>query len=286
MSAQPMNSRPAVVSDSIHPFARIGLYALLAVVGLLALAPLYWLLSSSITPSGEIFQFQWFPVHLEFNNYTEAWESAPFGRFYINSVVVTLAGALLQICVAVLSSYAFAYPAVSGEEPGVPGVPWRDDGSWRGRAAAQLPDHRQPGLGQHLCGSGRPRCRAACSRMFLLRQHMMTLPGEVIEAAKVDGAGHLRILWSIVLPMSRPMVVTVVIIALVEKWNDFIWPLVVDQHRRYAYPAGRPADAQERRGVHQLGRGDGGDRASSSSRRSSSSSSHSGRSSPASPRAR
>ncbi|WP_241827772.1 carbohydrate ABC transporter permease [Actinopolymorpha singaporensis] len=62
--------------------------------------------------------------------------------------------------------------------------------------------------------------------MFLLRQHMMTLPGEVSEAAKVDGAGHLRILWSIILPMSRPMVVTVVVIALVEKWNDFIWPMV------------------------------------------------------------
>ena len=62
--------------------------------------------------------------------------------------------------------------------------------------------------------------------MFLLRQHMMTLPGEVTEAAKVDGAGHLRILWSIILPMSRPMVVTVGHHRLVEKWNDFIWPLV------------------------------------------------------------
>jgi multiple sugar transport system permease protein/sn-glycerol 3-phosphate transport system permease protein len=62
---------------------------------------------------------------------------------------------------------------------------------------------------------------------FLLRQHMLTLPGELVEAARMDGAGHLRTLWSVVLPLSRPMLVTVGIVSLVSKWNDFIWPLIV-----------------------------------------------------------
>ena len=214
-----------VVSEKRHWIATIGLYVLLIAIGLVALAPVYWLLSSSITPSGEIFSFQWFPVHLEFNNYPEAWASAPFGRFYVNSTVVTVAGALLQICVAVLSSYAFAYlrfPAknlvfivflgammVPGAVVLLPNYLTIANLGWVNTYAGLV----VPGVGSVFA-------------MFLLRQHMMTLPGEVTEAAKVDGAGHLRILWSIILPMSRPMVVTVIIISLVEKWNDFIWPLV------------------------------------------------------------
>jgi multiple sugar transport system permease protein/sn-glycerol 3-phosphate transport system permease protein len=63
--------------------------------------------------------------------------------------------------------------------------------------------------------------------MFLLRQHMRTLPIEVTDAAKVDGASHLRILFQVILPMSKPMLVTVIIISLVQKWNEFIWPLIV-----------------------------------------------------------
>ncbi|MGW0228534.1 carbohydrate ABC transporter permease [Actinopolymorpha singaporensis] len=137
----------------------------------------------------------------------------------------TLAGELIQICVAVLSSYAFAYlrfPAknlvfliflgammVPGAVVLLPNYLTIANLGWVNTYAGLV----IPGVGSVFA-------------MFLLRQHMMTLPGEVSEAAKVDGAGHLRILWSIILPMSRPMVVTVVVIALVEKWNDFIWPLV------------------------------------------------------------
>ncbi len=207
------------------PLGRGGLYVLLVVVGLVAVIPIYWLLSASVTPSGEIFQFQWFPLHWVWGNYPAAWDSAPFGRFYVNSVVVTLAGALIQICVAVLSSYAFAYlrfPAknlvfliflgammVPGAVVLLPNYLTIANLGWVNTYAGLV----VPGVGSVFA-------------MFLLRQHMMTLPGEVSEAAKVDGAGHLRILWSIILPMSRPMVVTVIVISLVEKWNDFIWPLV------------------------------------------------------------
>jgi multiple sugar transport system permease protein/sn-glycerol 3-phosphate transport system permease protein len=63
--------------------------------------------------------------------------------------------------------------------------------------------------------------------MFLLRQYMMTLPRDIIDAARVDGAGHLRVMWQIVLPMCKPMLVTVGIIAIVDMWNDFIWPLII-----------------------------------------------------------
>lgn len=62
---------------------------------------------------------------------------------------------------------------------------------------------------------------------FLLRQAFLSLPYEVIEAARVDGAGHIRTLFSIVLPMAQPAVVTMALLSMVAKWNDFLWPLIV-----------------------------------------------------------
>jgi sn-glycerol 3-phosphate transport system permease protein len=61
---------------------------------------------------------------------------------------------------------------------------------------------------------------------FLLRQQFLTLPREISEAARLDGAGHLQTLWYVILPISRPMLITVTLVSLVTKWNDFLWPLI------------------------------------------------------------
>ncbi|HEY3503175.1 MAG TPA: carbohydrate ABC transporter permease [Actinocatenispora sp.] len=200
-------------------------YVGLIVVLVCAFIPIYWLLTTSVTSPDKIFQFQWFPTSIEWKNYVDGWASAPFATLYKNSVIVTLAGALIQVCVAVLSSYAFAFlrfPAknlvfmvflgammVPGTVVLMPNFLTIAALGWVNTYAGII----VPGVGSVFA-------------MFLLRQHMLTLPNEVTEAAKVDGASHLRVLWNVVLPMSRPMVVTVIVVALVEKWNDFVWPLV------------------------------------------------------------
>lgn len=206
---------------------RVPQYLLLLVVGLIAIAPIYWLLTSSVKLSGDIYRFppQWFPTSWRFQNFVDAWNSAPFGRFYINSIVVTVFGSALQICVALLSAYAFSFLRFPAKGPlfllmlGAMMVPGNVVLMPNYLTIAKLgwvntyPGLIVPGIGSVFA-------------MFLLRQHMLTLPNEIMEAAKVDGATHLRILWRIVLPMSRPMVVTVIIVSIVERWNDFIWPLV------------------------------------------------------------
>ena len=63
--------------------------------------------------------------------------------------------------------------------------------------------------------------------MFLLRQHFLSLPHEILDAARVDGAGHLRALWSVVLPMSRPVLATLILLTAVQRWNDYLWPLII-----------------------------------------------------------
>ncbi|MGA8116055.1 MAG: carbohydrate ABC transporter permease [Actinocatenispora sp.] len=200
-------------------------YVGMIVVLILAFVPIYWLLATSVTAPEKIFQFQWFPTSFQWQNYVDGWKSAPFGVLYKNSIIVTLFGALIQVCVAVLSSYAFAFlrfPAknvvflvflgammVPGTVVLMPNFLTIAALGWVNTYAGLI----VPGVGSVFA-------------MFLLRQHMLTLPNEVTEAATVDGASHLRVLWNVVLPMSRPMVVTVIVVSVVEKWNDFVWPLV------------------------------------------------------------
>lgn len=219
--------RPRPVRRRPVGWARVPQYLLLLVVGLIAVAPIYWLLTSSVKLSGDIYRFppEWFPTSWRFHNFVDAWDSAPFGRFYVNSIVVTSVGTILQICVALLSAYAFSFLRFPAKGPlfllmlGAMMVPGNVVLMPNYLTIARLgwvntyPGLIVPGIGSVFA-------------MFLLRQHMLTLPNEIMEAAKVDGATHLRILWRIVLPMSRPMVVTVIIVSLVERWNDFIWPLV------------------------------------------------------------
>jgi multiple sugar transport system permease protein/sn-glycerol 3-phosphate transport system permease protein len=207
---------------------RVLLHALLAVVGVVTIAPIYWLVTSAVKPTVDINRYPpvWLPLHLRWANFADAWHAAPLGRFLLNSFVVTVTGTVLELACAVLCAYAFAFLRFPGKRVlflvllGAMMVPGH---------VTLLPNYLTiaslgwvntyqglivPGLGS-VFGT------------FLLRQHMLTLPPEIMDAAKVDGAGHLRTMVRVVLPLSRPMIVTVAVITLVNKWNDFIWPLIV-----------------------------------------------------------
>jgi ABC-type glycerol-3-phosphate transport system permease component len=207
---------------------RFGLYVLLIAVGVLMVGPLYWLFSSSLKPSADIHSFPpvWWPSKLEWGNYVDAWRSAPFGDFYLNSLITTSIGTVLEVANAVVTAYAFVFVRfpfkralfalllaalmVPGHVTLLPNYLTISDLGWINTYQGII----VPGAGSAFGA-------------FLLRQHMLTLPDEVIDAARIDGAGHLRRLFSVVLPLSRPMVITVAIVSLVSKWNDYIWPLIV-----------------------------------------------------------
>ncbi|MGA8113886.1 MAG: carbohydrate ABC transporter permease [Actinocatenispora sp.] len=207
---------------------RVLRYALLIVVACVAIAPLYWLFTAAVKPSVDIYRYPpvWLPTHLRWANFTDAWHAAPLGRFFLNSVLVSLIGTVLELVSATLCAYAFAFlrfPAkrllfvvllgammVPGHVTLLPNYLTIADLGWLDTYQGLV----VPGLGS-VFGT------------FLLRQYMLTLPREILDAATVDGAGHLRTMLRVVLPLSRPMLVTVGIITLVAKWNDFIWPLIV-----------------------------------------------------------
>ena len=217
--------------------ARLAGYAGLVLVTLVIGLPLFWMLSGSLKTLREIYTFppDWIPRNPRWSNYREAWETVPFGRFYINSIIITFFGTTLQLINGVLCAYAFAFLR----------FPFKNV-LFLGVLAALMVPHEVVILPNFLFFGNTIRewlntednwvntyqaivlpGAATAFGTFLMRQGFMTLPRDVLDAAKVDGAGHLRTMFGIVLPMAKPIVITFGMISLVNKWNDYLWPLVI-----------------------------------------------------------
>src|SRR5262249_852930 len=166
------------------------------------------------------------PEHINLKNFRSAWNAVPFERFYINSLFVTGVVASVKVLNSVLSAYALVFMRFPGRRILFLFV-----------IAALMVPHEVTIVPNYLLmadlhwvntyqGIMLPLLAVAFGT-FLLYQHFRSLPHEMIEAARVDGAGHLHILWSVVVPVSRPVIVTVALIYVVSGWNEYLWPPIV-----------------------------------------------------------
>lgn len=208
--------------------ARIVQYVLLLIVIAVFGIPLYWLISSSIKPPEEVQRYpaQWIPHQLHWQNFADALTSAPFARYALNSAITVTVGTLAELTIATLCAFAFAFLRfplkklwfaillgalmVPGHIVLLPNYLTVAALGWTNTYAGLI----VPGLGSVFV-------------TFLLRQQMLGMPRELLEAAQLDGAGQLRILFSVVLPLVRPMLTTGAIVTAINKWNEYVWPLVV-----------------------------------------------------------
>ena len=216
-------------------------YALLIFVGIIFFVPVFWMLSASLKDLSEIYTFppQWIPLTPRWQNYADAWNAAPFGQFYINTLITTAVGVGSELLFGTMTAYAFVF------------IPFpKKNWLFLLMLAALMIPIQVTMLPNYLtvanlgwlntyAGIIVPGASVAFGT-FLFRQHFLTLPKEILEAARLEGAGHFQLLTKIVLPLSRPIFVTVGLIALVNKWNDFLWPLIVTNRHRDAGIAGRP----------------------------------------------
>jgi sn-glycerol 3-phosphate transport system permease protein len=215
-------------------------YAALLLFVAIFLIPVFWMLSASLKTLQEIYTFppQWIPATPKWSNYVEAWYAAPFGRFYINTIITTFFGVAAEVILGTLTAYAFVYLPFPGKNLLFLIL----------LAALMIPIHvtilpnyltvARLGWLNTYQGIIVPGASVAFGT-FLLRQHFLTLPQEILEAARIEGASHLQLLTRIVLPLSQTSLVTVSLIALVNKWNDFLWPLIVtNQSRMRVLPVG------------------------------------------------
>ncbi|WP_341853957.1 ABC transporter permease subunit [Brachybacterium sp. GPGPB12] len=192
------------------------------------LVPLYWLFSSALKPHQDIYSWplQWIPTELTFSNFVGAWEAAAFDRFFLNSIITTGVGTVLEIVLAILCAYAFVF------------VEFRFKKIVFGLivASLMLPGHvtlivnyitvANLGWLNTYAGIILPGIASAFA-MFLIYQHMRTIDKDILQAAEIDGAGHIRRMLTIVVPLSSPMILTATLIVMVGKWNEYVWPLIV-----------------------------------------------------------
>ena len=190
--------------------------------------PLVWMIIASFKPPGEIVTLQptLLPNEPTGNNYEAVADRVPLGRILLNSLIVTTLGSVIKVTLAITSAYALVFINVRFKNVIFIGilvalmVP---------PEVALLPNYMTiSGLGGRntLWGILLPGLGTAFGT-FLLRQQFKTLPIDLLEAAELDGAGHLKKLWRIVVPVSAPAIATVALVTIVSEWNSFMWPLVI-----------------------------------------------------------
>ena len=163
---------------------------------------------------------------LTLDNFLAAWKAAPFTRYFLNTVMLVTMILIAQMIIGTLAAYAFARYAFRG----------RDLAFFLVLVQLMvMPDvlivenHRtlsQLGLIDTITGIGLPYMASAFG-IFLLRQTFKTIPIELDEAARVEGAGSLQVLWKVYVPLARPTYLAYGLVSVSHHWNNFIWPLVV-----------------------------------------------------------
>ncbi|MCX5736414.1 MAG: ABC transporter permease subunit [candidate division NC10 bacterium] len=207
---------------------RMGLYMLMGLVLVLWVAPLVWMLSTSLKPEGQILSLipRWIPQTFTLENYRDVLEKFRIVAWGVNSLVVAAGATIVGLLISIPAAYAFAKMRFRGQEwifllilstilvpVHITIVPL-----FLGLAKLKLTDTYFSLIMPTVAnGFG----------VFLLRQFFQGIPKELEEAAVIDGASRLGILLRVVLPISRPPIMAVAIFLFIQSWNDFMWPLIV-----------------------------------------------------------
>lgn len=212
-----------------------------------ALFPLLWMLSVSFMQPGEASALPppLLPAHATLGNYRELFVHAGMGRYLLNSLAVSGAITVLSLAFNLMAGYAFAKLRFAGRERlfqaliGALVIPAQ---------VAMLPLFlllKYIGLVNSYAGVVVP-AMATVFGIFLVRQYARGIPDELLEAARIDGAGEWRIFGQIVLPLLKPIMVTLAIFSFLAAWNDFMWPLIVlTGQEHYTLPIGLASLARE-----------------------------------------
>jgi len=221
-----------------RPWTSFALHLLLALGAVATLFPLVWMISGSFMSTGEANSFppRLLPQHPTMAQYAALFTRLDIGRYFLNSVIVAGTATLVSLFVNSLAGYALAKLEFRGR-----------DRLFRILVAglvipaqvSVLPLFlvlRQLGLVNSYAGAMIP-AMATIFGIFLIRQYVVSVPGDLLDAARMDGAGEFRIYWSVVLPVIRPILATLAIFTFLSTWNDFLWPLVaLTDNAKYTLP--------------------------------------------------
>jgi len=195
---------------------------------LVMIFPVYWMLVTALQPESELINgvSGLLPTHFDFSNFTAALGAQPWGQWFLNTVFVAAVSVVLTVAISVPAGYAFAK------------LPFRGKGVFFVLILCTLimpvqviivPQFRvvvDLHMFDSLWGVILPGLAYAFG-IFLVRQYMMSIPNELLEAARVDGAGAIMTFVRAVLPLCKPLIAVLVLFNVIYRWTDFAWPLIV-----------------------------------------------------------
>ena len=226
------------MTNKLSLIAKLLLHVILIAGAITMLAPLVWQVGVSFKPANELQGSHWIPQHPTWDNYHEVFTRIPFARMMLNSVFISAYSTFLVLLTSTMAGYAFARLQFHGRDKlflgylatmMVPG------------AVTMIPTYvlcAWLGLRNSFLGVILPTAFSVYGT-FMMRQFFMGIPGDLEDAARMDGCGALRIYWHIVLPLSKPAVATLATLTFISSWNSFLWPvLMLDDQNMMTLPVG------------------------------------------------
>lgn len=226
MSTERLRRRPQVPAGAV--VNRVAVRVFIGVGVVLALVPFVWMVSGSFRSEQDLFSHpqSLFPTSITLHGYESVWQQLPFLRLLLNTVVFAGGTTLLTLVFDSLSAYALARLRFRGRTVCFVLVLVTLMVPFQVTLIPVFIELFHLGWLDTYQGLIVPRATSAFG-IFLLRQSMISIPTELDEAARIDGAGHLRIYWSVILPLVKPALATVAVLNFMNLWNDLLWPLVV-----------------------------------------------------------
>jgi len=212
--------------------AHIMIYVVLTFGALLAIVPFLWMISGSLMNLTEATGRAILPSVPQWDNYSQAWTDANFKDYFMNSVIIATITVSGQLVFCTLAGYSFArinFPAKNFLftlmlatlmiPEAVTWIPNFITVVWIGRVSPIPWINNWPALTIPFM--------ASAFSIFLLRQFFYQVPGELWDSAQIDGAGHMRFLFQIAIPLARPAMLTVALFTFIGSWNALAWPILV-----------------------------------------------------------
>ena len=219
-------------------FSTLTLHVVLVLGALVTLTPLLWMVSASFMSPGESNSFppRLLPQVPTLQNYVDLFTRLNLARYLLNSALVAVSATIISLIINSMAGYAFAKLRFAGRERVFHIL----------LAALVIPGQvgmqplflmlRAMGLVITMAGVVVP-FMAGIFGIFMIRQYALSIPDDLLDAARVDGAGEYRIFWNIVIPVIQPILVTLAVFTFLSAWNDFMWPLIVlSDDAKYTLP--------------------------------------------------
>lgn len=207
-------------------------YVVLAVGAFVSLIPFIWMIFKSVMSLGDSMGTAFIPTEIHLENYVRAWEIGNFSEYFVNSILITVITLVGELTFSILAAYAFARMDFPGKNlffglliatimiPAmVTTIPNLLIVTWLGRVGPLKWLNNWPALTVPFMGS--------VFSIFLLRQFFIQIPKELFDAARIDGAGHLRFLLQIVVPLSKAPIMVIIVLSFIGSWNALAWPMLV-----------------------------------------------------------